>query len=65
MRENNSATGATLTDTQVAARRNLTTLKIREARGERVAQSAVSEAIRRLAEADYEAQHTKTWAPTR
>jgi hypothetical protein len=53
MPANDCGTGATLTDTQVA-----------EARGERVAQSAVSEAIRRLAEADYEAQHTKTWAPT-
>jgi hypothetical protein len=47
MPEDNSGTGATLTDTQVAARTNLTALKIRDARGERIAQSAIAEAADR------------------
>jgi hypothetical protein len=62
MPEDSSGTGATLTDAQVAARTNLTAIKIREARGERIAQSAIAEAIRRAAEADLAA--TKRWAPT-
>ena len=53
-----------MTDEQAAAQTALTALKIREARGERIAQSVIADAIRWAAEADYEAQHTKTWKST-
>jgi hypothetical protein len=53
-----------LTDDQAAARVALAAIAIREARGERVAQSAISEAVRAAAQADYDAQFVKRWKPT-
>jgi hypothetical protein len=53
-----------LTDDQVAARTGLAAIAIRQARGEKVAQSAISQAIRAAAEADYDAQFTRTWKAT-
>jgi hypothetical protein len=63
MRANNPVL---LTEEQDAAQVALAGLRSREARGERLPQSAVSEAVRRLAEADMNAQYpTKRWEPTR
>ena len=57
MHENNSDP---MTNEQAAAQAALEDIRSRGATGERIAQSAIAEAIRRTAEAD----HTKRWAPT-
>jgi hypothetical protein len=59
MPEDNSGTGATLTDTQVAAQAALQDIRSRGAAEELIAQSAIAEAGRRAAEADLAAQHAK------
>jgi hypothetical protein len=53
------------TEEQAAAQAALDALRSRGASGEKVAQSTLAEAVRRAAEADLYAQHTKRWEPTR
>jgi hypothetical protein len=62
MPENNTIP---MTDEQKSAQAALEDIRSRGATGERIAQSAIAEAIRRTAEADMNAQHLKRWAPTR
>ena len=50
-----------LTEAQASAATALAALAIRQARGERVSQSAISEAVRAGAEADLDAQFQKRW----
>jgi hypothetical protein len=50
-----------MTPEQHAAQTAIAAIAIRQARGERVSQSAISEAVRRAAEADMDAQFTKSW----
>jgi hypothetical protein len=54
----------TMTDAQAAAATLKASIAMRQARGERVSQSAISEAIRRCAEADMDAQFAKSWERT-
>ena len=61
MREDNSGS---MIDDQQSAQADLAALRARGAAGERIAQSAIAEAVRRAAEADMNAQHLKRWAAT-
>jgi hypothetical protein len=53
------------TPEQHAAQTAIAAIAIRQARGERVSQSAISETMRAAAVADLDAQHLKRWEPTR
>ena len=53
-----------MTDEREAAQAALDALRARSAAGERIAQSAIADAVRRAAEADMNAQHTKRWTRT-
>jgi hypothetical protein len=53
-----------MTDEREAAQATLDALRARSAAGERIAQSAIADAVRRAAEADMNAQHTKRWTRT-
>jgi hypothetical protein len=55
------AADSSTTDEQESAQAALDDIRSRGATGERIAQSAIAEAIRRAAEADLDAQHTKRW----
>jgi hypothetical protein len=54
-----------MTEAQASAATAQAVIGIRIARGERVSQSAISEAIRQAAAADLDAQFQKRWEPTR
>ena len=54
-----------ISDEQKSAQAALEDIRNRGATGERIAQSVISDAIRRAAEADLAGQYTKQWAPTR
>jgi hypothetical protein len=53
-----------MTEAQASAATAQAVIGIRIARGERVSQSAISEAVRAQAIADMEAQFTKSWERT-